>query len=389
MSSAPPSPSPNVQSDGTTATEPLPDIENLAGSAYDDVLAGDRRDNVLNGHAGNDKLYGGPGGGDDTLSGGSGDDSLFGGLGMDMLTGQAGHDSSSAAWVMTSWMAATAMIRCVAVRALMRLIGGAGLDTTDYSGSDNAVTVRLHSLVAAGHGDAEGDTFGTDIVSVAYRQADGSTETEHCLTSRTWRGQRITTCWPATGGTTSSMAASGTIPYMVDPAAAMTPCSAMMATIPYMVDWAMTRLTAGRATTGCSAGRAVTPCSGGTATTPSTAAPAMIPCPAMEAMTPCPATPAMTPWRRRAMKARRAGPVPTASTAARALTRPTIHRSPAPVEINLSAAIVRGGDATGDALISIENLVGSAFDDTFTGDAGDNILEGGPGADTTGRRGRL
>ena len=41
-----------VQSDGTTATEPLPDIENLAGSDYDDVLAGDRRDNALNGHAG-------------------------------------------------------------------------------------------------------------------------------------------------------------------------------------------------------------------------------------------------------------------------------------------------------------------------------------------------
>ena len=165
-----------VQSDGTTATETLPDIENLAGSDYDDVLAGDRRDNVLNGHAGNDRLYGGPGGGDDTLSGGSGDDSLFGGLGMDMLTGQAGHD------VLIGGMGNDILDGGNGDDTLRGgpgadvLIGGAGLDTTDYSGSDNAVTVRLHSLVAAG-GDAEGDTFGT-TVSVAYRQADGGAGTE-------------------------------------------------------------------------------------------------------------------------------------------------------------------------------------------------------------------
>ena len=165
-----------AQSDGTTTTESLPDIENLAGSVYDDVLAGDRRDNVLNGHAGNDKLYGGPGGGDDTLSGGRGDDSLFGGLGMDVLTGEAGHDFLIGGMGDDVLDGGNGNDTLRGGSGADELVGGAGLDTADYSGSGNAVTVRLHSLVAGG-GDAEGDTFG-NIVPVAYRQADGTTATE-------------------------------------------------------------------------------------------------------------------------------------------------------------------------------------------------------------------
>ena len=41
-----------------------------------------------------------------------------------------------------------------------------------------------------------------------------------------------------------------------------------------------------------------------------------------------------------------------------------------------------GGDAEGDKLKNIENLVGSAHDDTLTGDGNVNRLVGGPGADT-------
>ena len=46
-----------------------------------------------------------------------------------------------------------------------------------------------------------------------------------------------------------------------------------------------------------------------------------------------------------------------------------------------------GGDAEGDRLINIENLIGSDHADTLTGNDGDNVLQGGPGGDTiTGRR---
>ena len=60
-------------------------VENLIGSAHDDILAGDRRDNDLDGGAGNDTLYGGPGGGDDVMAGGPGDDRLAGGPGADVF----------------------------------------------------------------------------------------------------------------------------------------------------------------------------------------------------------------------------------------------------------------------------------------------------------------
>ena len=59
---------------GITQRMELPDIENLAGSGYADILAGDLRDNRLMGGDGNDVLYGGPGGGDDVLMGEAGRD---------------------------------------------------------------------------------------------------------------------------------------------------------------------------------------------------------------------------------------------------------------------------------------------------------------------------
>lgn len=68
------------------------DIENLTGSAFDDILAGDHRDNVIAGGDGDDILYGGPGGGDDQMFGGPGNDILYGGVGNDRLVGGAGND---------------------------------------------------------------------------------------------------------------------------------------------------------------------------------------------------------------------------------------------------------------------------------------------------------
>ena len=84
-----------TDSGGAEQTETLPDVENLIGSAHDDILAGDRRDNDLDGGAGNDTLYGGPGGGDDVMAGGHGNDRLFGGQGDDTLIGGPGDDSLS------------------------------------------------------------------------------------------------------------------------------------------------------------------------------------------------------------------------------------------------------------------------------------------------------
>ena len=56
--------------------------------------------------------------------------------------------------------------------------------------------------------------------------------------------------------------------------------------------------------------------------------------------------------------------------------------SPAAVAIDLSTGAASGGDATGDTLVAVEGIVGSPFDDTLTGDSGDNFFLGMAGADT-------
>jgi Ca2+-binding RTX toxin-like protein len=59
----------------------------------------------------------------------------------------------------------------------------------------------------------------------------------------------------------------------------------------------------------------------------------------------------------------------------------TYESSDAGVAINLATGAVSGGDATGDSLNSIENVIGSTHDDSLTGDAGANRLDGSSGDD--------
>ena len=51
------------------------------------------------------------------------------------------------------------------------------------------------------------------------------------------------------------------------------------------------------------------------------------------------------------------------------------------VNVNLATGAGSGGDAQGDTLTGVENLAGTAFNDTLIGDAQDNILAGGDGKD--------
>jgi Ca2+-binding RTX toxin-like protein len=63
--------------------------------------------------------------------------------------------------------------------------------------------------------------------------------------------------------------------------------------------------------------------------------------------------------------------------------------STAAVSVNLAVQTASSGDATGDTLLSIENAVGSAFDDTLRGSFGNNVLSGGAGDDVlTGDQGQ-
>jgi Ca2+-binding RTX toxin-like protein len=56
--------------------------------------------------------------------------------------------------------------------------------------------------------------------------------------------------------------------------------------------------------------------------------------------------------------------------------------SGAAVTVNLTTGTGTGGDAQGDTLTAIENVIGSSYNDSLTGDGNANVLSGGGGNDT-------
>src|SRR5262245_17426014 len=118
---------------GTAQDDSLIDIENLYGSAFQDLLTGNGGANELHGQQGNDILQGG--GGNDALYGDDGNDNLKGGGGADVLA------------------------------------GGAGIDQANYNQSSVGVFVSLITNTGA-FGDAEGDTFSGIENVIGSGQAD-------------------------------------------------------------------------------------------------------------------------------------------------------------------------------------------------------------------------
>lgn len=117
----------------------LINIENLLGSAGDDVLKGDGLGNLIEGGLGNDELHGGAGG--DQLSGGFGDDKLFGGADSDFLEGGLGDD------------------RLQGGGSTNILHGGSGQDWVDYTlygASDHLIiSLRTTSFQATAQGGSD------------------------------------------------------------------------------------------------------------------------------------------------------------------------------------------------------------------------------------------
>src|SRR5205085_724113 len=64
----------------------------------------------------------------------------------------------------------------------------------------------------------------------------------------------------------------------------------------------------------------------------------------------------------------------------------TVSYASAAASVSVSLALQGQAQATGgagmDTLLNFENLTGSAFNDTLAGDGGDNVLNGGAGIDT-------
>ncbi len=189
----------SVGSGGYAAGDTLFNIQSIIGSAYNDTISGSNDKDNLVGGAGDDILSGGAD--NDTLIGGSGNDTLIGGAGADVLDGGSGTDTvdyGSSTSGVTAYLDGTAGIGGDAqgdvITNVERLIGsnindslvgsagndtlvggagndtlvggagadfldgGAGFDTADYSSSASAVALSL-SLGLGTAGDALGDTY--------------------------------------------------------------------------------------------------------------------------------------------------------------------------------------------------------------------------------------
>jgi Ca2+-binding RTX toxin-like protein len=132
-------------SGGDAQGDTLTSIEQVTGSAYNDILAGDREANTLRGGDGHDSLKGG--GGDDTLEGQGGNDFLFGGDLSDVLLGGDGDDLLNGG------------------EGSDTMNGGDGLDTLSYAGSYAGVVINLGGGTALG-GEATGDVY-TSVENLA------------------------------------------------------------------------------------------------------------------------------------------------------------------------------------------------------------------------------
>ncbi|MDY6982311.1 MAG: hypothetical protein SV422_04420, partial [Pseudomonadota bacterium] len=157
----------SAQNMGEIGSLTLLDIENLYGSADDDVFIGTNGINIL---WGND--------GDDSLSGADGDDTLNGGSGNDTLVGGNGHDVASYAG------ASAAVTVSLAAQDTLQGTGGAGSDQLSsiegLIGSSYNDTLTGDANDNSFDGDNGNDTIiggdGNDVIYARANDGDDSIE---------------------------------------------------------------------------------------------------------------------------------------------------------------------------------------------------------------------
>jgi len=128
--------------DGYGTTDTFSNIQNINGSAYADTLTGDANDNIIKAGAGDDNVT--AGNGNDTVDGGAGNDTLSGGSGTDTLT----------------YASATAGVTVDLSITTAQNTGGAGTDTisgfenlTGSSYDDNLIGTSVSNVIHGGDGN--------------------------------------------------------------------------------------------------------------------------------------------------------------------------------------------------------------------------------------------
>ena len=311
-------------SGGHASGDVLIRMENLVGSAYDDQLTGDAGANVLNGGAGAD-----------VLKGGAGNDVLIGGLGADRLDGGDGRDSAiydqSAAAVTIDLAAGTASGGDADGDVLIgieTISGSAFADRlTGSTADDTLIGNDGDDILAGGDGD---DTL---IGGAGADQLNGGNGIDTLLYDSSPTGVVVS----LTTGTTQGGHAAGDIITGIENLGGSAFDDRLRGdeTANTLIGNDGDDILSGRAGDDALLGGAgADQLDGGSG-----------------------------------------------------IDRALYGSSSAAVIIDLAAGTAAGGDATGDVLIDVEGLSGSAFNDRLAGDEGANSLSGDAGDDILSGRG--
>lgn len=345
---------------GDATGDTLNTIENILGTAFTDAITGDASDNRLDGGAGDDWLRGGAGA--DMLIGGAGVDTadygnatagvVFAAMGAG-IGGDAAGDSLQSIEIVVGSQFGDVLAVGASVRALYgaagddtlngsagddllvggagadRLSGGAGIDTADYSASASGVSIDLGENLGSGS-DAEGDSF-QGIERLVGSQFDDSLRGDG-LDNILIGGSGADSLSGGGGFDTVDYSASGSA-VVVDIAAGVGSGGDAQGDVFAQIDAIIGSAFADNLTGDDEDNRLV----GG------------------------------------------AGADRLVGGGGRDLA--DYGTNAAAVRIDLSTGLGTGGDAAGDTLSGIEDVMGSAGDDTLIGDAGANTLSGGAGKD--------
>ena len=342
---------------GDAANDTLTSIENLLGSSNVDTLTGDNSANVIDGGAGdvNDTLSGGSGtdtvsyasisaavtvnlattsaqdtinAGSDTISGfenligGDGNDTLTGDNNANVIEGGAGNDV---------------------------IAGGSGSDTASYAGASSAVTVNLATTSSQNTGGAGSDTLGA-IENLAGGEA-GDTLTGDAGNNVITGGPSDDTIVGAAGDDTlAGEGGTDTVSY-----------AGTSAGITVNLTTSTAQNTGGAGTDTLATFENVTGSSFDDVLSGDANANVLLGGDGNDRLAGLAGNDTVTGGNGN----------DTADYSAAASS----------VTVNLATSSASGG-AGNDTLSSIENAIGSGFNDVLTGSTGDNVLEGGNGTDT-------
>jgi|GEM_PF-2056478 len=189
--------------DGDGGTDTFISIENLTGSAFDDLLIGDAANNVLKGGLGRDILSGG--GGDDILWGGAGAaNQLIGGAGNDWYVLEANDSVVEGVDEGVDTVEARIAVYNLAANVENLVFGGTGNFTGTGNALDNIITGGAGDDVLRGGGGSDVMNGGAGSDTADYSLAPAAVVARLDLMRATSNGYGVTDVYTSIENLTGS-----------------------------------------------------------------------------------------------------------------------------------------------------------------------------------------